>query len=55
MTGAIIALVNTLIPSNYLVQYIIKNESFMSVADKAFKETFLDFDSDYMLDNPSIR
>jgi len=30
-------------------------EKYLSVADKQYKDTFLDFDSDYMLDNPAIR
>jgi len=55
LTGVIIALVNALIPSKTVLEKIMAGEKYLSVADKQYKDTFLDFDSDYMLDNPAIR
>lgn len=55
LAGAIISLINALIPSQTVLEKMMAGEKYLSVADKQFKDTFLDFDSDYMLDNPVIR
>jgi len=55
LAGVIIALLNALIPSRNVVEKLMENEKYLGVADKQYQDTFLDFDSDYMLDNPAIR